>query len=98
MTQLIIVFRGVPEYKELAAETFVMSEAEWTKITNLQFRKPVIQLSMFKVPMDIRVILKACEIAIRSQTPIEYISNNRTMTVIREFLNNQKSVLDDSYY
>ncbi len=98
MTQLIIVFRGVPEYKELAAETFVVSEAEWNMITNRSFRKPVIQLSMFKIPMDIRIILAACEIVIRSQTPIEYISNNSVMTVIQEFLNNQKSILDDSYY
>ena len=98
MSQLIIVFRKVPEYKELAAETFVVSEAEWNMITNRSFRKPVIQLSMFKIPMDIRIILAACEIVIRSQTPIEYISNNSVMTVIQEFLNNQKSILDDSYY
>ena len=98
MTQLIIIFRGVPEYKELVAETFVVSESEWTKITDRSFRRPVIKLDIFQIPMDIRVILNACDIVVRSQKPVEFISNNRTMTVIQEFLNNQRSVLDDSYY
>lgn len=98
MAQLLIIFGGVPEYKELESETFVVSEVEWERVNNYSFRKPVIQLPNFKIPMDIRVILRACKIVERLTVPVNYLNSRQVVTVIREFIGSQRSSLDEVYY
>lgn len=98
MTHLIIVFRGIADCKELTAETFAVSEKEWLKLKNMEYRKVAMQLPNYSRSINVWEIFNACDIATKSETSVDYLTSNKVMTFLREFVNNQRSQFDEVYY